>query len=1104
MKKNKMAGFIIFLIISFFAFSPEWSWAVVDPSGNLQTKVQKEPGIKKQKFKDGELLVRFKKGVTKEKAKEIHAKHGSEIIRSYSMPADLYHVKVKKNTPLDEIIDTYTKDPDVLYAEPNFIYTIQTVPNDPSFGSLWGLNNTGRDSDINAPEAWDIVTGSPDTIVAVIDTGVDYKHQDLLDNIWVNPGEIPGNGIDDDGNGYIDDVHGINAITGKGDPMDDHYHGTHVSGTIAASGNNGIGVAGINWNARIIGCKFLDSDGYGNDGDAIECLNYLYDLKTRTNNPVDVVLSNNSWGNALYSQALADAIDAQRRAGILFIAAAGNYSMDNDFTPFYPCSYYLPNVVSVAASDSYDRLSDFTHYGAHSVHVAAPGEYIYSTFPNNQYEHLKGTSMATPHVSGLAALLKSQDLGRDWKTIRNLMLAGGQDNATSAGKTITGKRIRAADTGGVGSLTCNNQVVGARLRPVASTVTVPAGTSLGLSYLHINCGIPNGDVTVAVSDGTQIVLNDDGHGFDQEAYDGVYSAQWTPSTQGTYTLTFPGNDIVTVRAAWGYHQAVETTYNYRTMIGASTLNLGDDESVERISPFPIQFAGDSEGFTSLHISSNGHINFTKPNPKAFVMPLPTAWFQTLVAPLWDDLDPASGGMVLWNVLGVSPNRELVVEWYNVPHYGTDCTGSVNFQVVFFENSPDILFNYADVGFGSASCSSGASATVGIQMNPSQAVQYSYNTASLRDGLALLWKPVDLIANAGQDRFVAPSAAVALDGTKSMDRNGTIVSYAWSQTSGTAVTLSGADAATPHFTAPDTGGTLSFQLTVIDDSGKSASDSMNVVVTAPPVANAGADQTVLSSAVVTLDGSGSYDPDGTIASYEWLQIAGAGVKLSGANTAAPSFSPTYVPGTLSFKLTIKDNSGQSASDTVNITVATIPVAKAGQDRFVLPESVVSLNGTGSYDPDGTIVNWQWQQISGDPVSLAAADTSVANFTAPSSGSFGFRLTVTDNNGLTGLGTVNIRVNQPPIPDAGADITVETGTPVTLSAAASYDGDGMIVSYRWVQTGGGYYLTLSGADTAQPGFTPTSPGNYTFPLDSNGLERRECCRFCKRACAEGSHS
>ena len=203
------------------------------------------------------------------------------------------------------------------------------------------MNNTGQsggvaDADIDAPEAWDISTGSHDVIIGVIDTGVDHTHPDLMANIWSNPGEIAGDGIDNDGNGFIDDMHGINAITSVGDPMDDQGHGSHVSGTIDAAGNNGIGVVGINHNVSIIGCKFLSASGSGSLFDALTCIDYFVDLK---NNGINVRATNNSWGGGRFSQALSDAITSSEEANILFVAAAGNDAYDNDAQASYPSGY---------------------------------------------------------------------------------------------------------------------------------------------------------------------------------------------------------------------------------------------------------------------------------------------------------------------------------------------------------------------------------------------------------------------------------------------------------------------------------------------------------------------------------------------------------------------------------------------------------------------------------------------------------------------------------------------------------------------------------------------------------------------------------------------
>ena len=300
-------------------------------------------------------------------------------------------------------------NPGVALVEYDFQVTVQLTPNDPLLNNLWGMNNIGQtggttDADIDAPEAWDVKTNS-DVVVAVIDTGIDYSHEDLAANMWTNPGEIPGNGTDDDGNGYVDDVYGYDFYNNDGDPFDDHGHGTHVAGTIGAAGNNSIGVAGVNWQSKIMAVKFLGAGGFGSTSGAILSVQYATQMGAR--------VMNNSWGGGGFSQALEDAISAANDAGALFVAAAGNYGRNNDIYPFYPATYDIPNVVSVAATDHNDNRSSFSNYGATTVDLAAPGTAIFSTSPTGScylcspsgYLYLNGTSMATPHVSGAAALI---------------------------------------------------------------------------------------------------------------------------------------------------------------------------------------------------------------------------------------------------------------------------------------------------------------------------------------------------------------------------------------------------------------------------------------------------------------------------------------------------------------------------------------------------------------------------------------------------------------------------------------------------------------------------------------------------------------------------
>jgi hypothetical protein len=392
-------------------------------------------------------------------------------------------------------------------------------------------------------------------VVAVLDTGIDYNHPDLSANMWRNTADCNSDGVDDDDNGHVDDCHGIDTANNDSDPMDDNNHGTHVAGTIGAVGNNGVGVVGVNWNVNLMACKFFDASGSATTEDAIACLEYVKTMKERG---VNVVATSNSWGGGDFSQALLEAIDAQRQSGILFITAAGNgnifgFGLNNDNAPFYPCTYYLPNIICVAATTSSDGKASFSNFGRRTVHVGAPGQNILSTLPGNSYGSSSGTSMATPHVSGLAALLKAQDPNRDWRAIKNLILTGG-NTISSMSNTITGKRINAN-----GAMTCSSATVQSRVQPIASTISASPDVPVHLGYLNVRCASGNGNVNVTVSPGNQtITLVDNGSGADPASSDGIYSAEWIPEAAGTYTLTFPGNDRITVNVA---NPTIEVTPN---------------------------------------------------------------------------------------------------------------------------------------------------------------------------------------------------------------------------------------------------------------------------------------------------------------------------------------------------------------------------------------------------------------------------------------------------------------------------------------------------------------------------------------------------------------
>lgn len=433
--KNKISMFLVLLACVFFLINS----IQIESSGTERTntsQIQSAPH---------RILIKYKK--QRNLSIQSAVKRAAENLYSlkeiqYFSFIDVYLYKTGLDNRLDtrSVIEKLNKNAAVLFAEPDYMVKADIIPNDPLFANLWGLHNTGQtggsaDADIDAPEAWDITTGSPNVVVAVLDTGVDYNHEDLSANMWTNPGEIPANGIDDDGNGYIDDVFGINAIEETGDPLDDNNHGTHVSGTIAAVGNNGIGIAGVCWQAKIMALKFLDNEGVGYISNSIICIEYAL--------AKGVKILNNSWGGDGYSDSLKDAIKACEDAGVLFIAAAGNNGRNTDITPHYPSAFENPNILSVAATNQNGNLASYSNYGKISVDVAAPGTSIQSTTPNNTYQYMNGTSMATPHVSGLAVLLKSQNPSLSWLDIKTQILNRVDKKASLMPTLLTGGRINA-------------------------------------------------------------------------------------------------------------------------------------------------------------------------------------------------------------------------------------------------------------------------------------------------------------------------------------------------------------------------------------------------------------------------------------------------------------------------------------------------------------------------------------------------------------------------------------------------------------------------------------------------------------------------------------
>lgn len=426
--------------------------------------LDEQPALKSQhqgpEFVPNEMIIKFKEGVTTEARNAALLKINgqvSERIHTSAMKDHGDKMGILLVTVPVRSLDAISKAkdlPEIEYAEPNYIYQHDATSNDTYYtnGSLWGMygGSTSPNNDFgsHAGEEWAAgKTGSSNVWIGIIDEGYMYTHEDLAANAGKVPGEIAGNGIDDDGNGYVDDVYGWDFDGNNNTVFDgvNDDHGTHVAGTIGAAGGNGKGVAGVCWNVKLVNAKFLGQNG-GTTANAIKAVDYITDLKTR--HGLNLVATNNSWGGGGFSQGLQDAITRAGDAGILFIAAAGNSSANIDASASYPASYPNSNIISVASITSSGDISSFSNFGATQVDLGAPGSGIVSSVPKRSgnkivsgYANYSGTSMSTPHVTGAAALYASTHPGATASEIKAAILGSAAATASLAGKCVTGGRL---------------------------------------------------------------------------------------------------------------------------------------------------------------------------------------------------------------------------------------------------------------------------------------------------------------------------------------------------------------------------------------------------------------------------------------------------------------------------------------------------------------------------------------------------------------------------------------------------------------------------------------------------------------------------------------
>ena len=469
------------------------------------------------------------------------------------VPLYRVHLTAVSLESLPNALDTAAAQPSVLAVEPDYVRQAILVPNDPKYldGTLWGLNQTS-DADIDAPEGWNVRSSAGAVIVAVIDTGIKTTHQDLAANMWRNSAEIAGNKIDDDANGFVDDIFGCDAYNNDGDPTDDQGHGSHCAGTIGGTGNNGIGVTGVAWGVKLMGCKFLSATGSGADSDAVRCIDYARSKGAK-------ILSN-SWGGGGAGVSLQAAIERTRTAGLIFVAAAGNDGINTDSSPSYPASLATDNIVSVAATTRTDTLASFSNYGSVTTDLGAPGEGIYSTVSTSDtaYATYSGTSMATPHVAGVLALLVAQFPAESYSAIITRLLNGTDKIPALAGKTKSGGRLNLA-----------NAILGA----TTPTPVRPANDSLATA---VATSTATWTLTGNNTDGTSET------GEPAHAGNSAAKSVW-------WAFTAPSSGLCTVRTLGSAFDTVLAVYT-GTSVGALTAVASNDNSSSTVLDSTVSFS----------------------------------------------------------------------------------------------------------------------------------------------------------------------------------------------------------------------------------------------------------------------------------------------------------------------------------------------------------------------------------------------------------------------------------------------------------------------------------------------------------------------------------
>jgi len=809
----------------------------------------------------------------------------------------IYLLKLPKQTDINKIINSYKKNSNVEYAEPNYIVHMDTIPNDHN-SSLWGLDNTGQtggtpDADIDAPEAWDIQTGNANVVVAVIDTGVDYDHEDITANMWTNLNEIPGNSIDDDSNGFVDDVYGWDFYNDDNNPFDDHGHGTHCSGTIAAVGNNSVGIVGVNWEAKIMALKFLGADGSGSTWDAIDAITYVIIMKEKG---VPVIAMSNSWGGGGYVQAMEDAISAANEAGILFIAAAGNSGHNNDIVPHYPSSYNVPNVISVAATDHTDARASFSNYGVESVDLGAPGVSIYSTLPGDSYASWSGTSMATPHVAGTVALIKAQHPTLTSDSIKARILYSVDPVPSLAGITSTGGRLN------VNNAFENDNIPPSEVNDLAASNRTFDSMDLTWTATGDDAGSETAsfyDIRYSTSEITDA-------NWDMATHvSGEPKPQPSGSTE-TYTVT--GLSDITL-----YYFAIKVLDNVGNPSGLSNVVS------ETTTTFRMVFQDNMEsGINEWNYESLWHKETYRSSSSI------TSWAYNTGDPNYNYDTGNNKGNLTSPVIDLSDYNStfLIFEyWYQTETSGTSrdkrCVqigvDGIFTDIAQLSEDPMLMWNQYILDISSYTGNSNVQVRFFFDtidgLNNNNEGWYIDNIAIFGEFLGSNNPPVaDTQSVATDEDTPLPITLAASD-----PDGDTLIYYIVSFPSNG--TLSGTAPDVKYTPNPDYNGPDSFAFKandwIVDSNMATVTITINPI-TDPPVADAGSNQSAAIGEKITFDGSNSYDPDDDSLNYHWD---------FGDGSIATGINPTHTyseVGSYVVNLTVNDSSATD-SDTAIVDV-----------------------------------------------------------------------------------------------------------------------------------------------------------------------------------------